>query len=627
MFCCCVFTRIFASKEQKSSEQQASKNYFTKLKTNLKKFNRKRVNEDVKSIYAMVQLLKRQGHAVDLLSEIRVNPKVNRMDPEVKSNKQQVRTRNDLEFYLPQLLSHYLRSDLSPQEERDIKQLLINCCQINMFFAHRTWFNLKACMINKENNVQFMKTLQLLSELEVIMAQGEEKLFIANSEQLIKLILKTQLSPLMDSDCYKLCQDEEKKQSREQLDSAKKKSTKIGQSFWMSLFSSRKTKESMENKGIQLNSMQAQSLLNSSNDYSRPSFDEETENLISQINNNSYIFESFNFKFTPYLRALKPGFEKSQFLNKPEEIKTKSFFSTPNFISDLTEVSVAILSSQDKMKFLHNSLRKMNQNLPALCYLPLLSRNQRNFIVLRIAEMESRLFITAEKAPFLICLEVFQPMELQLEIQKEQAKQRPRAFEILNRFNILNKDFKKMLHNIDSDLSKAQYVKAGAGDVSDKNVIDKTIEQRKNVNMAKYIIDKESRINAGPGTSAQSARDKQEMMKALKDDDDELISLDERSESLSGRPSVPMNEDIGDEARDQQYYSSRDLDDELVPDLASQLLEQPNHHAMPRQSVNEHYGFYQNQDQITERNEMSECQSQSNFNDEDYEFDDEKDNT
>lgn len=74
------------------------------------------------------------------------------------------------------------------------------------------------------------------------------------------------------------------------------------------------------------------------------------------------------------------------------------------------------------MKFLHNSLKKMNQNLPALSYLPVLSKNQRNYMILKIAEQESRLFITAEKAPFLICIEAFQPQELQLEIQKEQAK-------------------------------------------------------------------------------------------------------------------------------------------------------------------------------------------------------------
>jgi len=35
-------------------------------------------------------------------------------------------------------------------------------------------------------------------------------------------------------------------------------------------------------------------------------------------------------------------------------------------------------------------------------------------MVLQIAEIESRLFITAEKAPYLICVEVFQPQELEL---------------------------------------------------------------------------------------------------------------------------------------------------------------------------------------------------------------------
>lgn len=79
----------------------------------------------------------------------------------------------------------------------------------------------------------------------------------------------------------------------------------------------------------------------SSNGYNP--FDEETENLIAQVNTNAFIFESFNFKFSPYARALKLGFEKSNLLNKAAEFKTKSFFSTPNFINDLTEISVSIL--------------------------------------------------------------------------------------------------------------------------------------------------------------------------------------------------------------------------------------------------------------------------------------------
>ena len=49
----------------------------------------------------------------------------------------------------------------------------------------------------------------------------------------------------------------------------------------------------------------------------------------------------------------------------------------------------------------------MNKNLPATCYIPILSKFHRNYMALNIVEKESRLFITAEKAPFLICVEVF----------------------------------------------------------------------------------------------------------------------------------------------------------------------------------------------------------------------------
>jgi hypothetical protein len=42
-----------------------------------------------------------------------------------------------------------------------------------------------------------------------------------------------------------------------------------------------------------------------------------------------------------------------------------------------------------------------------MAYVPLLSKLHRNYMILNIAELESRLFVTAEKAPYLICIEVF----------------------------------------------------------------------------------------------------------------------------------------------------------------------------------------------------------------------------
>ena len=68
---------------------------------------------------------------------------------------------------------------------------------------------------------------------------------------------------------------------------------------------------------------------------------------------------------------------------------------------------VLLLKSENKMQYLYQSLQTMNKNLPATCYLPILNKYQRNYMILNIVEKESRLFITAEKAPFLICIEVF----------------------------------------------------------------------------------------------------------------------------------------------------------------------------------------------------------------------------
>ena len=69
--------------------------------------------------------------------------------------------------------------------------------------------------------------------------------------------------------------------------------------------------------------------------------------------------------------------------------------STPNFINDLTDISIKILQSENKMEFLQESLQNINKCLPATVYVPILSKSQRNYMVLNIAEKESRLFITA----------------------------------------------------------------------------------------------------------------------------------------------------------------------------------------------------------------------------------------
>ena len=57
----------------------------------------------------------------------------------------------------------------------------------------------------------------------------------------------------------------------------------------------------------------------------------------------------------------------------------------------------------------------MNARLPAAVYLPFVSCSMRNFAVLHIAADESRIFKTKERAPVMLCFEVYRPVELSLE--------------------------------------------------------------------------------------------------------------------------------------------------------------------------------------------------------------------
>lgn len=88
-----------------------------------------------------------------------------------------------------------------------------------------------------------------------------------------------------------------------------------------------------------------------------------------------------------------------------------AFSSTPRFIKDLTELSVDIIAAQDKEAALKGGLAKLNEFLPATVYLPFVTAALRNYTVLRVVPEESRLFLTKERAPFLVCLEVYRPEE------------------------------------------------------------------------------------------------------------------------------------------------------------------------------------------------------------------------
>ena len=86
---------------------------------------------------------------------------------------------------------------------------------------------------------------------------------------------------------------------------------------------------------------------------------------------------------------------------------------------------------QDKHGTLIDGLNNINRNLPASVYIPFLSNKTRNYAILNIVVQEARLFLTKERAPFMICIEVFRPDELKLPKEKIENLNRKELEELM----------------------------------------------------------------------------------------------------------------------------------------------------------------------------------------------------
>ena len=87
------------------------------------------------------------------------------------------------------------------------------------------------------------------------------------------------------------------------------------------------------------------------------------------------------------------------------------YLSTPFFVFSLTTLCNIILHAQNKEEALFEGLQKINMHLPSAVYIPFVSQSMRNYGVLHIKVTEAKVFVTKERAPFLICVEVFRPEE------------------------------------------------------------------------------------------------------------------------------------------------------------------------------------------------------------------------
>jgi hypothetical protein len=236
-----------------------------------------------------------------------------------------------------------LRDDLTKDEEAVIVDFIMKGCELNIFFAHRVWFNLKASLINKDNQTQVMKILSLLSELEVLVLKSQEKLYIANSDALVKLITKTNLDNMLSPECL-LMQQQEELESQNGKASGDEQQSKYSANYFMSLFSNPKSGGSSSRSNIALRSIggKDQQALMTESRYQNMDYDEENQRLVRN-ENLSQIYDKFSFTFSPYKKTIPSLPTAAKIKSTPNEYRQQAFFSTPHLIHDLTDISVKIL--------------------------------------------------------------------------------------------------------------------------------------------------------------------------------------------------------------------------------------------------------------------------------------------
>jgi phosphatidylinositol 4-kinase len=71
-----------------------------------------------------------------------------------------------------------------------------------------------------------------------------------------------------------------------------------------------------------------------------------------------------------------------------------------------------LLSAEDKRALLVQELIKLNDFLPSTVYIPFTSYKMRNYIILHIPPQEARVFKTKSRAPYMIAVEMYLPLEI-----------------------------------------------------------------------------------------------------------------------------------------------------------------------------------------------------------------------
>jgi hypothetical protein len=130
----------------------------------------------------LIRLYAHENEAVQLLEQVRVNPDFTS------------RFRNDLEFFIPQICSFYLKGD--QELMGDLVNLILNASTSSFFYSHRILFFFQAMLFPDTDTThlqQFYKRGVIYRRLKAACISTKERLYLQNSGDIVKLITELDL--------------------------------------------------------------------------------------------------------------------------------------------------------------------------------------------------------------------------------------------------------------------------------------------------------------------------------------------------------------------------------------------------------------------------------------------------
>ncbi|CAD8151203.1 unnamed protein product [Paramecium pentaurelia] len=329
---------------------------FKKSEKILKKYkdNSLDISDDaILEVMIRLYISENKSKAIDMLQRCRINP-----------NYQTNLIRNDLEYFIPQLIN-FLVFHQQLQDERLI-QFINNASQIDFFFAHLVYFQLKSLsqIVAHNNRIELKIVQKFVQEFEQKMTLNYQgNLLIAT--QFLKIHLDDSIT---SSTLRKSITSLSSKKIKQEVYQGSLRIKSIKQNEVVRLYGTNQWEQEMSNKSP------SQYLVRNHEDI-------ELEDYISIFENNEDI--------------IKP-------------IDT-AFQSNINFWYDVTKICDELSKSNSKTEYLHSLLNKMNINLPAAVYVPFVKNSIRNYAVLNIVSRESRVFSTKMRSPYSLTLEIYRP--------------------------------------------------------------------------------------------------------------------------------------------------------------------------------------------------------------------------